>query len=89
MCPKAGTKHSAISTGCPNKHGNSVTIRYRLCYELALQYLISKAIILLSARFYLMKTVNCCKDASIMSPQDEQLRRTGLLCLYTVIFLFY
>ena len=88
MCPKAGTKHSAISTGCPNKHGNSVTIRYRLCYELALQYLISKAIILLSARFYLMKTVNCCKDASIMSPQDEQLRRTGLLCLYTAIFLF-
>ena len=24
-----------------------------------------------------------------MSPQDEQWRRTSLLCLYTVIFLFY
>ena len=36
-----------------------------------------------------MKTVNGCKDVSIMSLQDEQGRRTSLLCLYTAIFLFY
>ena len=39
----------------------------------------------MSARVYFMKTVNGCKDVSIMSPQDEQLRRTSLLCLYTVV----
>ena len=33
-----------------------------------------------------MKRVNGCKDVSIMSLQDEQWRRTSLLCLYTVIF---
>ena len=50
----------------------------------------------MSARVYFMKTVNGCKYVSIMSPQDEQWRRTSLLCLYTVkfitefvIFLFY
>ena len=48
-------------------------IRYRLCYELALQYLICKTMnIIMSARVYLMKTVKGCKDVSIMSPQDEQ-----------------
>jgi len=26
----------------------------------------------MSARVYFMKTVNGCKDVSIMSPQDEQ-----------------
>ena len=26
----------------------------------------------MSARVYFMKTVNVCKDVSIMSPQDEQ-----------------
>ena len=26
----------------------------------------------MSARVYLMKTINGCKDVSIMSPQDEQ-----------------
>ena len=45
--------------------------------------------IIMSARVYLMKTVNDCKDVFIISPQDEQWRRTSLLCLYTVIFLFY
>ena len=43
----------------------------------------------MSARVYFMKTVNGCKDVSIMSPQGEQWRRTSLLCLYTKIFLFY
>ena len=43
----------------------------------------------MSARAYLMKRVKDCKDVSIMSPQDEQWRRTSLHCLYTVIFLFY
>ena len=62
---------------------------YRLCYELAFYYLILKAIIVLSARVYFMKTEKDCKDVSIMSPHDEQLRRTSLLCLYTAIFLFY
>ena len=37
---------------------------------------------------YFMKTVNDCKDVSIMSPQDEQCRRTSLLCLYTAVFLY-
>ena len=35
----------------------------------------------MSARVYLMKTINGCKDVSIMSPQDEQWRRTSLLCI--------
>ena len=26
----------------------------------------------MSARVYFMKTVNCCEDMSIMSPQDKQ-----------------
>ena len=30
-----------------------------------------------------MKREKDCKDVSIMSPQDEQRRRTSLLCLYT------
>ena len=42
----------------------------------------------MSARVYFMKTVNGCKDVSIMSPQDKQRRQTSLLCLYTVIFFF-
>ena len=43
----------------------------------------------MSARVYFMKTVNGCKELPTMSPLDEQYRRTSLLCLYTVIFLFY
>ena len=42
----------------------------------------------MSARVYFMKRVKKCKDVSIMSPQDEQWRRTSLLCLYTEIFFF-
>ena len=41
----------------------------------------------MSARVYFIKRVTDCKDVSIMSPQDEQLRRTSLLCLCTAIFL--
>ena len=33
-----------------------------------------------------MKTVIDCKDVSILSLQDEQLRQTGLPCLCTVFF---
>ena len=43
----------------------------------------------MSARVYFMKRVKDYKDVSIMPPQDEQRRRTSLLCLYTAIFLFY
>ena len=43
----------------------------------------------MSARVYFMKRVKDCKDVSIMPLQDEQWKRTGLLCLYTAIFLFY
>jgi len=43
----------------------------------------------MSARVYLMNTVNGCEDVFIMSPQDEQWRWTSLLCLYTVNFLSY
>ena len=35
----------------------------------------------MSARVYFMKRIKDCKDVSIMSPQDEQLRRTSLLCI--------
>ena len=35
-----------------------------------------------------MKTVKDCKDVSIMSPQDEQWKRTSLLCLHTAL-LYY
>ena len=42
----------------------------------------------MSARVYFMKTVNGCEYVSMMSLQDEQEKRTSLLCLYTVIFLF-
>ena len=45
--------------------------------------------IIMSARVYFMKRIKDCKYVSIMSPQDEQWIRTSLLCLYTVIFLFY
>ena len=45
-------------------------IVYRLCYELAM-----------SAGVYFMKRVKDC-DVSIMSPQDEQWRRTSLLFVH-------
>ena len=42
----------------------------------------------MSARVYFMKWVKDCKDVSIMSPQDEQCRRTSLLWLITAVFLY-
>ena len=39
----------------------------------------------MSARVYFMKTVNDCKDVSIISPQDEQWRRT---IVYSVCILY-
>ena len=58
---------------CPNKHGNSVTnsISSLLCISIVIPDFKSHNIIM-SARVYFMKTVNGCKDVSIMSPQDKQ-----------------
>jgi len=64
------------ATGCPKKHGNSVTN-------------LKSHNIIISARVYFMKRVEDCKDVSLMSPQDEQWKRTSLLCLHTTIFFFY
>jgi len=67
--------HSLRHTGCPNKHGNSVTnsISSLLCISIVLPDFKSHNIIM-CARVDFMKTVNGCKDVSIM---------------YTVIFLFF
>ena len=64
-------------TGCLNKHGNSVTnsISSLIWVSIVIHNFKSHNIIM-SARVYLMKTVNGCKDVSIMSPQDEQWRFT-------------
>ena len=77
-------------TGCPKKHGHSVTnsISSLLWISILIPNFKSHNSIK-SARVYFMKRVKDCKDVSIMSPQDEQWIRTSLLCLYTVIFLFY
>ena len=77
-------------TGCPKKHGNSVTnwITSLLWISIVIPNFKSQNIIM-SARLYFMKRVKDCKDVSIMSPQDEQWRLTSLLCLYAAIFLFY
>ena len=79
-----------VDTGCPKKHGNSMTNRISslLWISIVIPNFKSHNIIM-SARVYFMKTANGCKDVSIMSPQDEQWRWTSLLCLYTAIFLFY
>ena len=67
--PQAQLGGGGHNTWCPKKYGNSVTN----CYELALKYLISKAIILLCLlEFFFMKRVKDCKDVSVMSPQNEQ-----------------
>ena len=60
-------------TGCPNKHGNSVTksISSLLRISIVIPDFKSRKIIM-SARVYFMKRVKDCKDVSIMSPQDEQ-----------------
>ena len=72
------------------KHGNSVTnwISSLLWISIVIPNFKSHNIIM-SGRVYFIKRVKDCKYVYIMSPQDEQWRRTSLLCLYTVIFLFY
>ena len=62
-----------LNTGCPKKHGNSVTICISslLWISIVIPNFKSHNIIM-SARVYLMKTVNGCKDVSIMTPKDEQ-----------------
>ena len=62
-----------ISTGCPNKHGKSVT--NFLSSVLGIRIVIpdfKSHNIIMSVTDYFMKIVNGCKDVSIMSPQDEQ-----------------
>ena len=65
--------HALDPTGCPKKHGNSVTnsISSLLWISITIPNFKSHDIIM-SARVYLMKRVKDCKDVSIMSPQDEQ-----------------
>ena len=82
-----------LFTGCPKKHGNLVTnwISSLLWISFVIANFKSHNIIM-SARVYFLKRVKDCKDWSIISPQDEQWRRTSLLWLtylYTAIFLFY
>ena len=74
-----------IHSGCPKKHGNSVTnsISSLLWISIVIPNFKSHSIIM-SARVYLMKTVKDCKDVSIMSPQNEHWRRTSLLLFYKV-----
>ena len=71
------------TTGCPKKHGNSVTnlISSWLWISIVIPNFKSHNVIMSA-----MNRVKDCKDVSIMSPQDEQWRRTSLLCLYTAIF---
>ena len=79
-----------IDTGCPKKHGNSVTNSISSLSWISIvipNFKIHN--IIMSARVYFMKRVKDCKYVSIMSPQDEQWRRTSLLCLHTAIFLIY
>ena len=69
-------------TECPKKHGNSVTnsISSLLWISIVIPNFKSHNIIM-SARVNFIKRVKDCKDVSIMSPQDDQWRRTSLLCL--------
>ena len=72
-------------SGCPNKHGNSVTnsISSLLWISIVIPNFKSHNIFM-SARVYFMKTVNGCKYLSVKYLQDKKWRRTSLLCLYTV-----
>ena len=59
-------------TGCPNKHGNSVTNSISSLLRISLVIPDIKSHNIMPAGVCFMKTVNGCKDVSIMSPQDEQ-----------------
>ena len=67
------SKSFLLPTGCPNKHGNSVTnsISSLLYNSIVIPDFKSHNIIT-AARVYFLKTVNGCKDVSIMSPQDKK-----------------
>ena len=74
------------STGCPNKHGNSVTnsISSLLWISIAIPNFKCHNSIM-SARVYFIKRIKDCKDVCIMSPQDEQWRRTSVYCNFLVL----
>ena len=73
-----------VYTGCPIKHGNSVTnSRSSLLRNSILIHDFKRHSIIMSARVYFMKTVNGCKDVLIMSLQDEPVKTDCLLCLCT------
>ena len=74
-------------TGCPNKHGNSVTNSISSLLWISIVIPNLKRHTTMSDRVYFMKTVNGCKDVFKMSPQDEQWRRTSLLCFVYCNFL--
>jgi len=70
-------------TGCPKKHGNSVTNSISSLLWISIVIPDSKSHnIIMCARIYFTKRVKDFKGVSIMSLQDEQWRRTSLLCLY-------
>ena len=71
-----------IDTGCPKKHGNSVTnwISFLLWISIVMPNF-KRHNIIMSARVYFKERVKDCKDVSIMFPQDEQWIRTSLLCI--------
>ena len=83
MFPYCRCTSHIYATGCPKKHGNSVTnsISSLLWISTVIPNFKSHNIIM-SARVYLLKRVKDCKDVSIMSPQDEQWRRSSLLFVY-------
>ena len=55
------------------KHGNSVTNSISSLLRISIVIPnFKRHNIIISARVYLMKRVNGCKNVSIMSPQDEQ-----------------
>ena len=75
--------------GVPKNMGIQWRIRYRLLWISIVIPNFKCHNSIMSARVYFMNRIKDCKNVSIMSPQDEQWRRTSLLCLYTAICLFY
>ena len=80
---------SDFSTGRPNKYGNSVTnsISSLTWIRIVIPNFESHNIIM-SARVYFMKTVNGCKDVSLMSPQDKQWKDGQVYSVCILHFLF-
>ena len=74
------TLYRLRTTGCPKKHGNSVTNSISSLLWISIVIPNFKSLnIVMSARVYFMKRVKDCYDVSLMSPQDEQWWRTSLL----------